>query len=235
MPRPTRRSAGNRVLARAQSLSDDLLVAEEECFARVQDVFTATAPAVDKMLTAGWRRAKKDIAALTRDARLQSDLLAAHQGAIAQTRVFVAFLAETSVAWSLDAIADELGWCEETVAKRYAGTANLGVAHARTVAGDLTVQTLSIHAQSETAALLWFGDQMRGQLLLAAQAGDDIDVVRGRILSPTPFRARGIGGRGIWHRTGSDVNASARGVCVGLMNRTRQAAMAGMNEAARAR
>ena len=235
MPRLTRRSAGRRVLDSAQALSDDLLVAEEACFARIGDALTLAVPTGELILDAAWLRAKQDIAVLAADARLQTELIAAHRSAITSTRAAVTDLADDAVAASLDAIEAELGWVEQAVAKKYAGTAKKGVSHALTVVDDLTEAVLKVHADSEVVALLKFGDAMRSQVRLAAQSGDDVSVLAGRLFSVVPFRARGIGGRGVWHRSGSDLNASARGVCVGLMNQTRKAAMAGMNKAARVR
>lgn len=242
MPQPTRRSAGNRVLTRARALSDDLLADEETCFAQIDDAIASAIPAGRAILSTAWRRAKKDprlgvsdAKRLASDAKLQTDLYDEHRRAIDATRLDVGALAQSAVDRSLVAIADELQICEQVAARKYVGTAAIGVKFARSVAPDLIDAFLKIHADSEVAALIGFGDEMRAQLNLAALAGDDLPVVEGRLFSVEPFRATGIGGRGVWVRTGSDLQASARGMSVGLMNQTRQAAMAGMNEAARAR
>lgn len=232
MARLARSKAGAQVVALAHELSDALLSREEALFAVHRSLFVDKAPraAVD----AGVGRANGDVEALTHDKVMLAAVKGAHRNVTLQAVTLATALFSDSANLSLGSIRKELTLCERTLGGAYKGLADEACDMVEPLVDDLVEQARSLHKDNATAADKMFVKEL-GKQMLAARADPDVEKVTARILSPTPVRGKGIGGRGVWHRTTSDLDASARSGCIGIMNSTRRLAMAQFNEAGRGR
>jgi hypothetical protein len=235
VPRRARRSAGADVLARAERFSNELLVEEEACFAAIGFVFAAGLPdaliAVDK----GWRRAKASAKALAADVEVLTSLLSLTADATTLSVPIVAGLASKTVDLSLEAISDELDICEATVGTRYAGVATEGVEQARDAAVGIVTKVLAKYEDVATS----IAENMRGeyehQMRVAALYEEPKEKVYARLFSTEALKLPANGGRGLWWRPTTGLSAAARNVAISLANEVREAAMNGMNDAAKRR
>lgn len=229
MPRLARRSAGNQTGALAERLSDDLLAYEEASFEAMRDALADGLGRGEKAWRGAVRRSKGDVPAIASDAAFSLALTAAHREAVRSTADTVASLASISVSLSLESIEKELLLCERTLAGKYKGTTALAVAEVRPVASQISGQVGGLFGQAVDAAVLSFTGEVRRQCHFAVNAGDTADQLEARLFSESPVRRPGIGGRGLWWRSGTILNAAARAVSISAMNGARVAAMQAFN------
>lgn len=218
MARLGRATAGRQVAALADRLSDRLAAAEDDCFAAVADAFDPGP-------------AEKQIAGLLERATVKQvgqrkgtvpGLVAEQADCARAARAAVVGLSETATALARESIVDELRLCERTLTGAYAGLA-------AEVADNLADVDVAAHlGDYDTAvdnAVDAFGTAVKVQFRAAA----DPDELLRRLFWPTPAGLRGFGGRGVWWRTTSTVEAAARAVSIQTANTVRLQGMDAFN------
>lgn len=230
MPRLARRSAGTKVQARAALLSDDLLVVEEDQFARTAQALVDLSPSIEKLLT---RRV--DVSILWRDPAVRNGLSRRLDAVVEEAREGVVALLEASWLLAIESIWDELTLCEQTLAPKFAGVADQGVAGAL-MALDQQVEgympkwddaMATVKARTMGAA-----DE---QVTKARSLQEPSDVLVRRMLASEQARLPGLGGRGVLWGLVSGSNLASRTASIDAVNLARVTAMQGMNRAHRAR
>lgn len=233
MARTKRSTAGRAVMQLAQDLSDRLLREEEATFRAHAQTFADNVPAKTVMEALG--RHEDDPQGLTTDTRLRKALVDRHRAVLNNAIGAGDDLFTKSAVQSVDSIHEELLICESTLAAKYVGCADEAVERTKALADDLVVQARKQHRTNADALQATFQRLYGEQMLFAKRAGDDGGRIAARLISPVPVRGLGIGGRGIWHRTPSLLDASARHGSIGLMNSIRTLAMQTFNEVGRGR
>lgn len=203
---------------------------EEKAFAKIGSVIASGEPAARRALNGSLRRAKNDVTKIPSDAKFLRDLVALHETTLAKTSSEVDRLLAETARMSLASIRDELRLCERTLAPKHTGAANTACDAIKDRLPDLITEAKAAYLDATKGATPAFRGDTKKQMLLAKQYGEPPEKLDDRLFSPTPLSLRGNGGRGIWHRTASWTNESARASSVGLMNIIRMAAMMKMNE-----
>jgi hypothetical protein len=228
--RLARRSAGADILARAQRLSDDLLLVEEDTFARNAEALTDVSPRIVRLATQ-----HADPAKLLGDSKWKASVRRL-VAAVAETGVEGAnALLEATWLMSVESVRQELTLCEQTLAARYRGCADLGVGLALDALDDAVAAKQQYLEGAADYVLTSVSTLIGQQLGYATIRHEPADLFAARLVSPTPVNAPGCGGRGVLWRTVSAMNLAARTASIDLMNLARTTAMAGMNEACRGR
>lgn len=230
-----RRSAGEQVIARAHRLSDDLLTLENQTFAAISAEFARTSGEAVEAFGAGWRRTKTAPTGVAGDARMLARMAEENRRAGRKTLDTLAALAGQVVDLSLEAIAEELGWCEQTMTKKYAGVRDEAMARAREGADAVAEPRLAAYAATITMVTTAWSADAKKQLLLAAQYENDKAETTKRLFSPTPNGMQGNRGVGVWWRGPQTLNAEARDLSIRLSSQIRLATMVAFNEAGASR
>lgn len=224
-----RRSAGNLVHQRVLAFSAALLEAETACFAAVDRRFGDYTGNAEVEVRVSWRRTGGRPAS---SAQLRDELAALATAALEACRPAVTRLLRIGTDLALEAIADELGYCEAALPARYAGSAAVGVEAAEQQTAALTDAAAAGCRAGEPAALLALDAGVRQQLTLSAGHAEPLQVLLARVIRPQPGPGTpGLTGRGVWWRPAGEAKAAARAAVIGLTNAVREAAMAGMNTA----
>lgn len=230
MPRRlTRRSAGESVVARAQRLSDDLLAEEEGCFTRVWDAFDAVVDTAGSLFAEAWAVNGEDPARLRNDDEFAVVLSDLHTIAIEASMDAVGDMADVARDLSVESIRDELTLCERTLATPYAGLAEVSVTAAADQIDALHVDRLVAFADTTLYTQQTFAEAVQEQLRFAVLYKEPQEKVASRLFNPKPANLKGCSGRGMWWRSTSDLNASARDVSIRLSTQVRVAAMSTFN------
>lgn len=231
--RLARKTAGQRVARRAQRLSDDLLVVEEQCFADVAAVILQGAVAAQRKFLSVITSDDK-VAGAAANAALRQELGASHLELIGGVTGRVRTLLEVTADATIESLGEELLWCEGTLAKKYAGVAESTMAWLKKSRDDFVAAGLVSYVGVGSDSTAEFDREMTRQLLLARQYGDTPEQAASRLFAPKVSRP-GVGGRGVWLRSGSWVNEYARRSSVSVMNGLRTSGMAAFNKHGAAR
>ena len=207
-------------------LSDVLLEAENAAFVEHARVFTRRVP--DDVI-ADARKRHDDPVKLARDSTFRARVGDAHDKAVADALGVGRALFGVTSQRSLTSIGEELRLCERTLAPAYAGIAARATAYAESLAPDVIAQAVQLHSKNLAGARKSFDEELGRMMVCSITDQDDVDKVMARVFSPDPVRGLGIAGRGIWHRTPSWLDGSARACSIGVMNSVRELAMARFN------
>lgn len=228
MARLSRRIAGRRVAALAESLADDLLRNEQRCFTRAAAHIGGGVPAARAEVRKALRT--RDVADMAAHARLQQSLVNAHMQTLAEAYSEAQALLTEVTDLATESIGSELWLCERTLAARYKGAAEEAMSRVEGQTTRVMESALDAHRQNAQKTLTAFQSELRRQLLLAGQHGDTQEQMEARLFSPEPVSRPGIGGRGVWYRSTSWVDASTRDASISVMNGIRMSAMAAFNQ-----
>jgi hypothetical protein len=216
---------------RVATFSADLLGFEEQCFAEIVGLFEQGVGDAQSALDASLRRVR-DVGLVPADRTFIVRMMSLHVHVLDATQPYVVALAAKSVELALESIADELEHCEATQSQRLSGIAVEGVDFARRESSGLTTDAMMRFSVAIEAGQNAFTSELMRQTRLAASRGEDQTVLARRLLSPVPANLVGCGGRGVWWRASSGLQAAAREMAIGLSNAVRGAAMRGFNDAA---
>lgn len=230
MARLARRSAGDRVAALADGLSDDLLALEERAFAACENEMGRAIGRARTRYESAWR-AGKDARAVASNASLLRDLSGMHARAVVACRDHVRVLADDVLRLTLTSVAEELLLCEESLANRYAGLADAAIALAGPAVQGLAEVRMHAYDDSAAAARQQWAVEAKKQMLLSAQRDETQETSYQRLFRPDKNALIGNSGRGIWWRAVATLNGASRDVSIRLTNQTRLAAMQAFNEA----
>ena len=195
-------------------------------------MFVARVGVAQEAFGAGWKRAKADPKALPKDARMMSRISEAHGRALAQSKPLVDTLLTTVLEMTIESISDELAWCEKTLAEKYAGLTEEAMLRVRSAGPEVWLTPRSTaYAVTADAAGTTFTAKAKQQVQYTAQYADDQARAGQRLFATTPIHVKGNGGRGIWWRTPSDLNAAIVEASITLQSQVRNAAMQAFNEA----
>lgn len=220
-------------MSSAQRLSNRLLRDEETLFARHASLLAANVPV--EAVNAALRRHPDDPTGFTTDQAMIQQVTDQHTAVVSQIVGHGQQLFQRCAKLSLDSMRVELRHCERTLAAKYRGITDEAVDLAEHGVDAIVSQAVAIHQQNAQVTDQQFRSLLLQQMQYARTARDDMEKTVARITSPDPVRGHGIGGRGIWFRAASWLDASARAGSIGVMNATRRSCMAAMNEAASGR
>lgn len=229
MARLSRSTAGRRVAARARRLSDDLLFLEEDCFADIGKTLLQGSPKAARLVEDAFSTGGT-VDSLAGNASLRQQLGQIHRDYTTATLDASRTLLQDTADMVIASIGEELAECEKTLGKRYVGLARSATEWAESLNTDMVDEAIALHAMAVPAAQVIFQQDVQRQMLLAAQYDTEPEHVLARLFSVGPVSRPGIGGRGVWHRTGSFLNESTRRVSIQLGNSLRQSAMLAFNE-----
>lgn len=229
MARLSRRTAGSRVAGLAGSLADDLLRDEEDVFAQVASMLAdgmvlARAELEDALSKVG------DVESLVSSSESQNRIVDAHRETLSPCFNAAGGLLDRVVGLTVDSIREELRLCERTLGAAYRGLADEAVDTVVHDADRISVDALQAHARNLNPTVEVFRRDLRKQLLLAKQYEDTPEQLDKRLFTIDPSSRPGFSGRGIWHRSGSWVNASTRDASISTMNAVRILSMRRFNE-----
>ena len=231
MQRLGRRSAGRQVAARSARLSSDLLALEDACFDQIDIAFAVLVSEAGTAYGRAWGRASEVSPPRLADARLPAALISLQAAALEKTRAPVAALAGQVRDSALESIEDELVVCENTLSARYAGTAVQAARKARDRSEVLVTERLMDYEFALARGGQAFAQQLAEQMGLSAMYGEDQTRGALRLFNVEPNRLPGNGGRGVWWRASSGLQAAARDVSIRLAGTVRLAAMEEFNAA----
>lgn len=229
MSRLSRKSAGRRVAALAGGLADDLLKDEQQVFAETAAAL-ANAQARGKRILTDALSTTGDVSALASHTPSQQRLADLHRETLTPCFAAAQGLLTRVVDMTGESIRAELRLCERTLSATYEGLADEAVDGAEDDADVLSRRALMVHGANLDRVVSAFADGLRRQLLLARQYDDTPEQVERRVFSLTPVSRPGTGGRGVWHRSASWVNASTRDASISTMNAFRTDAMRRFNQ-----
>lgn len=224
-----RRSAGDRVLARAHRLSDDLLSEEETCFRLIGHEYDSRLIAGVRTFQQAWI-STPDPALVAADRVMVGKIQTLQRDAAQAARDHVTVLAGKARDMALAAIGDELAVCEETLAVRYRGVAEAAVMVAKETVDDLLIARMVAFTDTSQWSVGQFAAILDEQLNLGSLYREEEKQVQDRVFSARPVNLKGRSGRGVWWSATSDLNRAARDVSIRLSSQVRMAAMAGFNE-----
>jgi len=233
--RLTRREAGQKVEKSAVGFLKRTGRFEDEARQAIERSLTQAAPGAEKLLVAAVKKHDGSWGRLVKDGVLLDGLRDAHRLALGRTERSVMAVLEDSYAEAIRSITLELRYIERTLAARYRGLTSEVGDLLTDVPASMLEDALSRYAQSEAAALVRFEEGVRHQFQLSRLAEDEPDVVVARVFSPDPVRAKGITGRGVWHRSGGSLTGAMSHASIGGGNAVRQTAMRLFNELAEKR
>lgn len=228
--RLTRRRAGEKVEAAALAYLRKTGRMEQDAKDRIAGILEEHATPAERLFR---RRVEEDRDSLRRvvsDARFLDRLVAAHRDAVGATEQVMVDTVRASFREAHRSIVRELRWVEQTMAVKYRGLATEVGSVLAGVSEDLVLQVRDRYAAQEAACLVQFEEAVRKQLYLAAEKPDDPVVVVRRVFSPTPVRAKGISGRGVWHRSASGLAGVVTHASIGGGGEIRLTAMRLFNE-----
>lgn len=230
MPRPRERSAGRKerrsvgseVQALSEQLSDDLLVLENSAFAELEFLFVSQLDSIETLMRS--RTRPRDLA---NDEPFLAGMGEIIIGVAGESGAVVLELFEQSADITTHSIMQELELCEQTMAKRYAGSHLTGMKAVDTEtliakSGDNYRDHISLIAGR------WIGD-LSQQLQYAETSDEAVE----RVISTQPLNLTGNQGRGVWWRALTSFQRLARETSIELVNTIRSTAIEAMNDANR--
>jgi hypothetical protein len=218
-------TAGRQVIRLAHAFSADLLHDEERTFKRIAERFgvglATRRREVERAVGGGSPAALRNNAGLTRG------LLEGWQRSADAARKDVEDLARTAAGKGLSSVRLELTVIEKSFRKkRYRGLADIATDEALSRVEELVAAELLVW----DAQVVKAKTTLRSDLLQQYNAAADGQELQVRLFSQTPAGLRGFGGRGVWWRSSSELNAAARFVSVDTSNAARTCAMLVFNE-----
>lgn len=233
MPRLERRSAGDKVQARAERLSDELLVEEHGTFALFEVAFAERYPNALRQVESAYRRG---LELALRDSRMTERVQGIVESACSDATDAMSDLLVRASEMVLESMATELTYCEQTLAQKYKGVAMRGVQAATMAAPAMRDQSLDRFREKTVQTVLWWRGDWTDALRFAVMNKEPMEVLERRLFSTEPLRGvLGHSGRGVWWRPPGSLSRWAREVEFDLVNEIRTMAIARMNEAADAR
>jgi hypothetical protein len=218
-------TAGRQVIRLAHAFSADLLHDEERTFRLIAERLgvglITRRREVERALGPGGP------AVLRNNAGLTAGLLDGWQRSADQARKDVEALARTAASKGLASVRQELTVIEKSFRlKRYRGLADIAAGEAQSRVEELVAAELLVWDAQVVKAKA----TLRSDLLQQYGAAADGPELQVRLFSQKPAGLRGFGGRGVWWRSSSELNASARFVSVDTSNAARTCAMLVFNE-----
>lgn len=197
---------------------------EEACIEQTWDVAGVTGAAFVRWAVGS----RTPLSRLSRSSEFLSHLEQAHDRLLEDSAAYVREMLARVREEALTSIEDELGWCEDTMAGRYAGTADVALLVARLTSSSVVTDMTEAYLRS---GMVW--GELYTQAAQAARLAEDAAEFEARMLSAEPVKARGHQGSGLWVQEVRRKVVAIRAVSVVTQNAVRGQGMRAFNDAAR--